>query len=140
MEPVTLLGRGLPPGVERAVHVIGAGRTLRCADDPWRTALAVVEQGEVELVTAGGARLRLATGAVFTLARLGPAVLGNAGPGRAVVVTARAAPPATAATGRPAGGTVARALPAAPAVTPRRSPSAEPGPSGSPGRPGCPST
>jgi hypothetical protein len=94
VEPVTLLGRGGPPGIERDVHVIDAGRSLECFDDRWRTRLAVVEHGSVELITSCGARLRLGPGAVFTLARLGPATIRNPGPGPAVVSTAGRAPPA----------------------------------------------
>ena len=94
MEPVTLLGRRLPDGVERRVHVLAAGRTLQCRDDCWRTVLAVVEHGCVELVAPGGARLRLAEGAVFTLARLGPVAVRNVGNGSAVIATA--GPPTTA--------------------------------------------
>lgn len=85
---VTLLGRRLPPGVEREVHVIAEGRALDCRDGRWRTVLAVVEHGCVELVTPGGARLRLTDGAVFTLARLGPVDIRNAGAGSAVIATA----------------------------------------------------
>jgi hypothetical protein len=78
----------MPDGVERHVHVLAAGRTLDCRDDRWRTVLAVVEHGCVELVAPGGARLRLAEGAVFTLARLGPVAVHNVGSGSAVIATA----------------------------------------------------
>jgi hypothetical protein len=88
VEPVTLLGRPLPGGVERHVHVLAAGRTLECRDDRWRTVLAVVEHGCVELVAPGGDRLRLAEGAVFTLAGLGPVAVRNVGSGSAVIATA----------------------------------------------------
>lgn len=64
-------------GFAREIHLIRAGGTLDCRGHRWRTALAVVERGCVELVTPAGATLRLAEGAVFTLARLGPVTLRN---------------------------------------------------------------
>lgn len=74
-----------PAGAGGSVHVIAAGMALECRDDRWRTALAIVEHGCVELVTEGGARLRLGEGAMFGLARLGPVVLHAVGTGSAVV-------------------------------------------------------
>jgi len=88
VEPVTLLGRRLPEGVERQVHVLADDETLDCRDDRWRTVLAIVEHGCVEVVTRGGAGLRLPDGAVFTLARLGPVAIRNVGTGSAVIATA----------------------------------------------------
>lgn len=84
---VTVLGRLLPEGLDRCVHVIAGAGTLECRDDRWRSVLAVVEHGCVELVTARGARLRLAEGAVFSLSRLGPVVIRNLGTRSAVVAT-----------------------------------------------------
>lgn len=84
---VGILPGPLPAGAARAVHLIPAGRALVCRDAWWRAALAVVEHGRLELVAPTGATLLLAEGAVFTLARLGPATLRNPGPAPAVLVT-----------------------------------------------------
>lgn len=81
---LSLLGRLLPGG---SVHVIAAGATLECRDDRWRSVLAVVEHGCIELVTDGGARLRLGEGAMFSLARLGPVAVRATGTDSAVIST-----------------------------------------------------
>ena len=83
----------LPAGAGGSVHVIAAGTALECRDDRWRTALAIVEHGCVELVTGSGARLRLGEGAMFSLARLGPVVLYVMGTGNAVVILIERRPP-----------------------------------------------
>jgi hypothetical protein len=74
--------------VSRGRLVIPADRSLAC-DDDWREVYAVVTQGTVDIHPPHGARLRLVTGDVLTLARIGPATLVAVGPDDAVLTTVR---------------------------------------------------
>jgi hypothetical protein len=78
--------------VTRDRHVIAAGHPLVC-DDGWRTVYGVVTEGTLEIRTTHGARLRLVTGDVLCLARVGPATLAAVGPDDAVVTTVQRTSP-----------------------------------------------
>lgn len=89
--PVTLLGRTLPAAVERAVHVLDAGRSLSCGGTEWRSVFAVVEHGEIELQTASGGLIRLEEGASFCIPARAASIT-NTGLGRTVLTTVCRAP------------------------------------------------
>jgi hypothetical protein len=90
--PFSLLGRALPASVARVVHEIAAGGQISCDGDDWRDALAVVEQGTVEIQTVHGGSLHLEEGASFCLAGLDSAVILSTRDARAVVATVRHIP------------------------------------------------
>lgn len=93
-EPLTLLGRRLPPWATVAVVVIEPGerRSFDAAD--WRDALVVVEVGEVALEGGSGRRCRFETGSVLWLDDLPLAALCNEGGTTAVLVAvSRRRPP-----------------------------------------------
>jgi predicted enzyme related to lactoylglutathione lyase len=71
---------------DRRRHVVPAGSSL-ALDADWREVYAVVAQGAVELRTPHGGRLRLETGDVLCLARIGPATVVALGPDPAVLTT-----------------------------------------------------
>ena len=74
--------------LSRGRHLIPAAGSLAC-DDDWREVYAVVTQGTVDVRTPHGPRLRLVTGDVLCLARIGPATLVAVGPDDAVLTTVR---------------------------------------------------
>jgi hypothetical protein len=90
--PFSLLGRALPASVARVVHEIAAGGQISCDGDDWRDALAVVEQGTVEIQTVHGGSIHLEEGASFCLAGLDSAVILSTRDARAVVATVRRIP------------------------------------------------
>jgi hypothetical protein len=79
--------RPVPDPVTRQVHRIALGGRLYCAAMPWEDALALVEDGCVDLRVASGRRLHLCRGAIFSLRGLTPAVLTATEPGPAVLST-----------------------------------------------------
>lgn len=90
--PFSLLSRALPASVARVVHEIAAGDQISCDGDDWREALAVVEQGTIEIQTLHGGSLHLEEGASFCLASLDSAVIRSTRDARAVVATVRRIP------------------------------------------------
>ena len=87
--PFSLLGRALPASVARVVHEIAAGSQISCDGDDWRDALAVVEQGTVEIQTVNGGSLHLEEGASFCLAGIDSAVILSTRDARSIVATVR---------------------------------------------------
>jgi hypothetical protein len=83
---LSLLARALQPAFERRVWVVPAGGVLRIDDTDSVDALVEVDQGEVELVFAGGGRLRFVRGDVLWLGGLPRRVLRNPGSSVAVLV------------------------------------------------------
>ena len=85
-EPLTLLGRRIPPWARVDVVVIGPGERRRFDADEWRDALVVVEVGDVALEGGSGRRCRFETGSVLWLDDLPLAALCNEGDATAVLV------------------------------------------------------
>jgi hypothetical protein len=85
-EPLTLLGRRLPPWARVDVVVIEPGERRVFDAEEWRDALVVVEVGDVALEGGSGRRCRFETGSVLWLDDLPLAALCNEGDVTAVLV------------------------------------------------------
>ena len=83
---LSLLARALPPAFERRVWVVPAGGALRIDGTDAMDALVEVDQGVVELVLAGGGRLRFVRGDLLWPGGLPRRVLRNPGSSVAVLV------------------------------------------------------
>ena len=86
----------LPEGFSRRVLRVAPGLELDLEMSGVPDAIAVVEEGEVELECATGARRRFGRGSIVTIARLSVAHARSVGPGPLVLVAvSRASLPAT---------------------------------------------
>jgi hypothetical protein len=83
--PLSFLGRQVPAPFERRVVVLAAGDTRGYDDAEWRSALVVVEQGQIELEGLDGSRRRFGCGDVLWLDGLPLRALHNHGPEAAVL-------------------------------------------------------
>jgi hypothetical protein len=92
-------GTRLPPGLTPRTVSIAPRATLPFEPAAWRDTIVGVEQGEVDLVCAGGARLRCLPGDVLWLTGLSLVALDNPGDEPAVLVAIRRARPAAGAVG-----------------------------------------
>lgn len=73
-------------GLRRHEVVLAFGALRRYDPVEWRDALVLVEHGEVELETVGGACRRFAAGAVLCFTGLPLRLLRNVGPGHVTLV------------------------------------------------------
>lgn len=85
-EPVSFLGRLLPPGFDMAVVIVDPGDSRAYRETDWRDALVVVERGKIQLEASGGGRRDFATGDVLCLVGLSLRALHNPGPEPTVLV------------------------------------------------------
>ena len=69
-ERLSFTGRRVPAWMRRDIVVVPPDAPRTNEQCGWSAALVLVEHGDIELETATGARLRLATGAVLTVAGL----------------------------------------------------------------------
>lgn len=88
-KPVRVLGRRLPPTLTVRVIVIAPGATRPYDAADWRSALAVVEQGEVHVEWIDGRRWRHREGDVLFLAGLPVRAVHNPATQPAVIATVR---------------------------------------------------
>jgi hypothetical protein len=84
-QPVTLIGRRLPPWAQARLSVLAPGERRVYKDAEWRGALVVVEHGAIELECVGGDRWRFEEGDVLYLGGLALRALHNAGSRQAVL-------------------------------------------------------
>jgi hypothetical protein len=84
-EPLSFLGRPLPPAFELRVVAIAPGRARAYHEGEWRDALVFVERGEIELESACGSP-RFARGDVLWLIGLPLRALKNPGREPALLV------------------------------------------------------
>ena len=78
-EPLSFIGRSLPPAFVLRMVAIAPGGRRRYDSDEWRDALVVVEQGELELECLSGCRHCFPRGGVLWLAGLPLRALHNKG-------------------------------------------------------------
>jgi hypothetical protein len=84
-QPVTFLGRRLPPWAQARLSIIPPGQQRIYKDTEWQGALVVVERGVIELECVGGDRWRFQEGDVLYLGGLPLRALHNAGSRQAVL-------------------------------------------------------
>jgi hypothetical protein len=87
-------GSRLPPGFTPRTVAIAPCATVTFEAAAWRDTIVGVEHGEIDLVCAGGARLRCLPGDVLWLTGLSLIALHNPGDEPAVLVAVRRSPPA----------------------------------------------
>lgn len=92
-QPLTLLGRRLPPWARVEVVVVEPGERREFDPADWRDALVVVEVGDIALEGGSGRRCRFETGSVLWLEDLPLAALCNEGDDTAVLVAVSRRPP-----------------------------------------------
>jgi hypothetical protein len=85
-DPVSFLGRRLPPSFELRVIAVAPGRERAYDEAEWRDALVVVERGEIEIECLGGTRRGFRCGDVLWLTGLPLVALHNHGREPAVLV------------------------------------------------------
>jgi hypothetical protein len=85
-EPLTFLGRSVPPAFELRSVSIAAGDSLAFDEAEWLDALVVLEAGHLEVECLRGGRRRFAPGAVMCLVGLELRSLHALGPGAVLLV------------------------------------------------------
>ncbi len=85
-EPLTFLGRAVPPEFVRRIVVIEPGRARPYDEHEWRDAIVVLEHGELTLEGCHGGAHRIIRGDVLWLSGMALVALHNTGPDRAVLV------------------------------------------------------
>ena len=85
-EPLSFLGRALPPAFDLAETTLAPGGTRPFDEADWCDALVVVERGEIDLECLGGRFQRFRCGDVLWLSGLPLRALHNRGPEAAVLV------------------------------------------------------
>jgi len=91
-DPLSFLGRPLPPAFELRMVVVAPGRDRIYEEAEWLDAIVVVERGEIELQCLGGSRRCFRRGDVLWLSGLRLCALRNPGREPAVLVAVRRRP------------------------------------------------